>query len=136
MPAPEGTYEHFPVHADRELSQRLPGHRRIARGAAAPPTQPAAECRPSGAVAFAGHPSGPIATFRLLAPKAIEVTLNGSWDGGTNLKMTKDEAGVWSTTIGPLAPPALGLLVHGRRREGARSTTRKRSATGALRQPC
>src|SRR5262245_15859172 len=47
-------------------------------------------------------------TFRLLAPKASEVTLNGSWDNGTNLKMTKDEAGVWSTTIGPLAPQLWG----------------------------
>ena len=41
-------------------------------------------------------------TFRLLAPKATEVTLNGSWDGATNLKMTKDDAGVWSATAGPL----------------------------------
>ena len=47
-------------------------------------------------------------TFRLLAPKAAEVTLNGSWDSGTNLKMTRDEAGVWSTTIGPLAPQLWG----------------------------
>src|SRR6185295_16403960 len=47
-------------------------------------------------------------TFRLLAPKATEVTLNGSWDQGTNLKMTKDESGVWSTTIGPLAPQLWG----------------------------
>jgi enterochelin esterase-like enzyme len=47
-------------------------------------------------------------TFRLLAPKAAEVTLNGSWDNGTNLKMTKDEAGIWSTTIGPLAPQLWG----------------------------
>ena len=47
-------------------------------------------------------------TFRLPAPKATEVTLNGSWDNGTNLKMTKDEAGVWSTTIGPLAPQLWG----------------------------
>ena len=47
-------------------------------------------------------------TFRLLAPKALDVTLNGSWDGATNLKMTKDEAGIWSTTIGPLAPQLWG----------------------------
>ena len=47
-------------------------------------------------------------TFRLLAPKASAVTLNGSWDNGTNLAMTKDESGVWSTTIGPLAPQLWG----------------------------
>ena len=53
------------------------------------------------------HPDRTV-TFRLLAPKATEVTLNGSWDNGTNLKMTKDESGVWSTTIGPLAPQLWG----------------------------
>ena len=53
------------------------------------------------------HPDRTV-TFRLLAPKATEVTLNGSWDNGTDLKMTKDEAGVWSTTIGPLAPQLWG----------------------------
>src|SRR6266446_7065375 len=41
-------------------------------------------------------------TFRLLAPKAAEVTLNGSWDSGTNLKMTRDDAGGLSPPIGPL----------------------------------
>ena len=41
-------------------------------------------------------------TFRLLAPKANAVTLNGSWDIGTNVQMTKDEQGIWSVTIGPL----------------------------------
>ena len=53
------------------------------------------------------HPDRTV-TFRFMAPKAAEVTLNGSWDSGTNLKMTKDEAGVWSTTIGPLAPQLWG----------------------------
>jgi enterochelin esterase-like enzyme len=53
------------------------------------------------------HPDRTV-TFRLLAPKAVEVTLNGSWENGTNLKMTKDDAGIWSTTIGPLAPQLWG----------------------------
>ena len=53
------------------------------------------------------HPDHTV-TFRLPAPKASEVTLNASWEKGTNLKMTKDEAGVWSTTIGPLAPQLWG----------------------------
>ena len=53
-------------------------------------------------------------TFRLLAPKASEVTLNGSWIGATNLPMTKDDAGVWSTTFA-LTPQMYGywFLVDG-----------------------
>jgi enterochelin esterase-like enzyme len=53
------------------------------------------------------HPDRSV-TFRLAAPKATEVTLNGSWDNGTDLKMTKDEAGVWSTTVGPLVSQLWG----------------------------
>src|SRR5690242_6890573 len=60
------------------------------------------------------HPDKTV-TFRLLAPKAAEVTLNGSWDGASNLKMTKDDAGVWSTTVGPLGDQLWGywFLVDG-----------------------
>jgi enterochelin esterase-like enzyme len=43
-------------------------------------------------------------TFRLLAPKASEVRLNGDWPDGRNVAMTKDESGVWSATAGPLKP--------------------------------
>jgi enterochelin esterase-like enzyme len=42
-------------------------------------------------------------TLRFRAPNAKEVTLIGELDGRT-YPMTKDEAGVWSVTIGPLAP--------------------------------
>lgn len=42
-------------------------------------------------------------TFRFRAPNAREVTLIGELDGRT-YPMTRDEAGVWSVTIGPLAP--------------------------------
>jgi enterochelin esterase-like enzyme len=42
-------------------------------------------------------------TFRLSAPKASTVVLNGSWDIGTNVPMTKDGQGVWSVTVGPLS---------------------------------
>jgi enterochelin esterase-like enzyme len=41
-------------------------------------------------------------TFRLSAPKAETVTLNGAWDIDNNLPMTKDANGVWSITVGPL----------------------------------
>jgi enterochelin esterase-like enzyme len=42
-------------------------------------------------------------TFRFRAPSAREVRLIGELDGQT-YPMTKDESGVWSVTIGPLAP--------------------------------
>lgn len=41
-------------------------------------------------------------TFRLYAPKASAVTVSG--DFGQPVKMTKDDKGVWSVTIGPLTP--------------------------------
>lgn len=41
-------------------------------------------------------------TFRLYAPKASEVTVGG--DFGPSAKMTKDDKGVWSVTVGPLTP--------------------------------
>jgi enterochelin esterase family protein len=41
-------------------------------------------------------------TFRLLAPNAKTVTLNGSWDQATDIPMTKDDQGIWSLSVGPL----------------------------------
>lgn len=41
-------------------------------------------------------------TFRIYAPKADEVLVSG--DFGRGGKLTKDEQGVWSLTVGPLAP--------------------------------
>jgi enterochelin esterase family protein len=44
-------------------------------------------------------------TFRILAPKASEVTLTGDWLGTTPApKLTKDDHGVWSITLGPFEP--------------------------------
>jgi enterochelin esterase family protein len=49
-------------------------------------------------------------TFRVRAPKASEVTLLGDWMMPTNQHtMTKDDQGVWSTTLGPLEP---GLAIY------------------------
>jgi enterochelin esterase family protein len=42
-------------------------------------------------------------TLRFRAPNAKQVTLVGELDGRTH-PMTRDESGVWSVTIGPLAP--------------------------------
>lgn len=49
-------------------------------------------------------------TFRLAAPKASEVTLNGSWPGATDLPMTRDPVGVWSAVVGPLQPQLYGYF--------------------------
>jgi enterochelin esterase family protein len=42
-------------------------------------------------------------TFRYLAPNAREVALGGELDGRPH-PMTKDAGGLWSVTVGPLAP--------------------------------
>jgi enterochelin esterase-like enzyme len=42
-------------------------------------------------------------TFRLRAPEADEVLLNGNWDDGRGIEMTKDDEGIWSVTVGPLS---------------------------------
>jgi enterochelin esterase-like enzyme len=75
----------------------------------APPAgaQAAAPPRPQLPKSPEVHPDRTV-TFRLSAPNANEVTLNGSWDNGTNIKMTRDENGIWSATIGPLAPQLWG----------------------------
>jgi enterochelin esterase-like enzyme len=54
-------------------------------------------------------------TFRLFAPKASEVTLNGSWEGARDIKMSKDDGGIWSVTVGPLGAQLWGYwyLVDG-----------------------
>lgn len=43
-------------------------------------------------------------TFRLYAPEAAKVMVEGNFPGGRDLAMTKDAAGVWSVTTEPLAP--------------------------------
>jgi enterochelin esterase-like enzyme len=49
-------------------------------------------------------------TFRLKAPKATEVTINGDWmPPKTNTPLAKGEDGVWSVTLGPLEP---GIAIY------------------------
>ncbi len=43
-------------------------------------------------------------TFRLVAPKAAQAFVQGDWPGGRDLAMTKDSAGLWSVTTGPVEP--------------------------------
>jgi enterochelin esterase-like enzyme len=84
----------------------------FAQAPAAPVQAPAAGQR-------AGAPQGPRVvspeilpdkqvTFRLLAPKAGTVVLNGNWEKGTNIPMTKDDQGIWSVTVGPLGEQLWG----------------------------
>src|ERR1041385_9391226 len=90
----------------------------LAPGASA---QPAAAAAPAGRGATTPRPVSPeihsdrTVTFRLFAPKAAEVTLNGSWEGARNIAMTKDDNGVWSVTAGPLSAQLWGywFLVDG-----------------------
>lgn len=43
-------------------------------------------------------------TFRLLAPAATQVLLQGNWPNGSGVAMTKDATGVWSVTTPVLTP--------------------------------
>lgn len=43
-------------------------------------------------------------TFRLGAPNATNVAVVGQWDNNQVHPMTKDAAGVWSITLGPIEP--------------------------------
>jgi enterochelin esterase-like enzyme len=53
-------------------------------------------------------------TFRLSAPEANEVAVTGEWmEGfGAREKMVKDDEGVWSITVGPLAPEFYGYSFY------------------------
>jgi len=60
--------------------------------------------RPSPVVSPEVHPDHRV-TFRIKAPKASEVTLTGDWLGKAEPpKLTKDDQGVWSVTLGPFEP--------------------------------
>lgn len=56
------------------------------------------------------QPDGKIA-FRIRAPKASEVKLAGEWPGG-DTPLTRNEEGVWSCTVGPLAPELYGYAFN------------------------
>jgi enterochelin esterase family protein len=79
------------------------------------PAQP--EQTPAAAKLMMGLPAGPPSpemlgdnrvAFHLSAPKAGEVILNGDWPGGMGIKMTKEDQGIWSATVGPLMPELWG----------------------------
>src|SRR5262245_8121150 len=67
-------------------------------------SQASGQPRPAGVVSPEVHPDRRV-TFRVSAPKAAVVTLTADWlAAGTTEKLTKDDRGVWSVTVGPLAP--------------------------------
>ncbi len=47
-------------------------------------------------------------TFRISAPQATSVSVNGDWGGNAATAMTKDANGLWSITVGPLASELYG----------------------------
>src|SRR4051794_6261732 len=64
---------------------------------------------PGGVISPEVHPDRRV-TFRVNAPKAADVTLTADWlAGGATEKLTKDARGVWSVTVGPLAP---GIAIY------------------------
>jgi enterochelin esterase family protein len=65
-------------------------------------------------------------SFRLSAPDAREVVLGGSWSGGRDLPMSRGADGVWSTTVGPLAPE---LYAYHFRIDGVRALDPKNPET-------
>lgn len=50
-------------------------------------------------------------TFRLRAPKVNAVSVSGEWDNKT-YPLVKDETGVWSATVGPIAPDLYGYAFN------------------------
>ena len=51
-------------------------------------------------------------TFRIYAPKATEVTVRGDWmQTPEPVKLTKDDKGVWSATVGPLTPDCYSYTI-------------------------
>jgi enterochelin esterase family protein len=64
-----------------------------------------------------GMPAGPTSpeihsdhrvTFRISAPDAAKVVLNGDWPDGRSVGMSEGKDGIWSVTIGPLEPELWG----------------------------
>ena len=81
--------------APLSIAQAPPQRGRPGAGAGRTPPPPSPEVQADRKV-----------TFRIQAPKATEVTVRGDWmeGGGSGEKLTKDDNGLWSVTVGPLAP--------------------------------
>ncbi|MDD8025288.1 MAG: glycoside hydrolase family 3 N-terminal domain-containing protein [Acidobacteriota bacterium] len=112
--------------------------------AALPPAKEIAEWKPAppmsgrriGPARAAVLPSPEIlpdkrVAFRLQAPDASEVLLNGDWEGGAGVPMVRDGQGLWSATVGPLAPELWGYTfsVDGVRTLDPRNSSTKRDGS-------
>ena len=71
-----------------------------------PIPSPTPRPRPARIVSPEIHPNATV-TFRLRAPEAKIINVLGEWDGPDD-EMVQDENGVWSVTVGPLAPGIYG----------------------------
>ena len=110
----------------------------IAFAQQAPGQPPTGQAPPGGRAGMgAGQNAGPVSpeilpdkrvTLRLSAPGAAVVVLNGDWEGGRNVAMTKDANGIWSVTVGPLAAEFWGYTysVDGVRTLDPRNSNTKR----------
>jgi len=78
---------------------------RFAAAAPAPVAAPARMPTPNDTLVSTEVAADRKVTFRIYAPKADEVRLRGDWmEGPATEPLQKDDRGVWSTTVGPLAP--------------------------------
>ena len=70
-------------------------------------------------------------TFRLRAPDAKAVTVSG--DFGSDVELRKNADGIWSATVGPLAPE---MYVYYFTADGVRLTDPSNPAAGTYRRRC
>lgn len=70
-------------------------------------------------------------TFRIQAPKASEVTVNGQWARGSTA-MSRTAAGLWTATVGPVKP---GVHEYSFSVDGLRMIDPGNSAIKPMRQP-
>jgi enterochelin esterase-like enzyme/predicted esterase len=96
----------------RAAAQAQEAQRRAAAQDAAPQRQPAAANSPTAQPTTRPAQRNIISpeiladhrvTFRINAPKASDVAINGDFLQGSQ-KLTKDDTGLWSLTVGPLTP--------------------------------
>jgi enterochelin esterase family protein len=77
------------------------------------------------------HADGKV-TFRIQAPKASEVTLRGDWMEAAPEKLSKNDEGLWSVTVGPLAADfySYAFTVDGVKTIDPRNATIKQGIAG------
>jgi enterochelin esterase-like enzyme len=84
------------------LAENLPG---------AEPTNSAPRVRPPAPPISPEVHADRSVTFRLRAPNATNVTVSGEWGGGAKA-LSRDAEGIWSATVGPLAPELYGYSFY------------------------